>query len=101
MELVYWAGAKTIAGAASEIWSVDSVGAALRAAAEQRRQERFDRLVQVCTVLVDGVVVHPADYEKTLHGPVRAEILPPFAGGSGLSVSRIGCLDAGSSCIAG
>lgn len=81
MELVYWAGAKAIAGVASEIWPVDTVGAALRAAAERRRQERFDQLLRVCTVLVDGVVVHPADYEKVWPGLVRAEILPPFAGG--------------------
>lgn len=81
VELVFWAGAKTVAGTASESWPVDTVGAALRAAAERRRQERFDRLLQVCTVLVDGVVMHPADYDKVWTGPVRAEILPPFAGG--------------------
>lgn len=81
VELVFWAGAKTVAGVASEIWPVDTLGAALRAAAERRRQERFDRLLQVCTVLIDGVVVHPADYDKVRHSPVRAEILPPFAGG--------------------
>ncbi|MFT4164734.1 MAG: MoaD/ThiS family protein [Microlunatus sp.] len=85
MELVYWAGAKAVAGATSEIWPVDTVGAALRAAAEQRRQERFDRLLQVCTVLVDGVVVHPADFEKVRQCPVRVEILPPFAGGEEVS----------------
>lgn len=73
-----------MAGTASESWPVDTVGAALRAAAERRREERFDRLLQVCTVLVDGVVIHPADYDKVWRGPVRAEILPPFAGGGGV-----------------
>lgn len=81
IELIFWAGAKTVAGTASETWPVDTVGAALRHAAQRRGQERFDRLLQVCTVLVDGVVLHPADYDKVWPGPVRAEILPPFAGG--------------------
>ena len=87
VELVYWAGAKAIAGVATENWPVDSIGAALRAAAELRGQKRFDRLLQVCTVLVDGVVQHPADYDKVWDRPVRAEILPPFAGG-GPAASR-------------
>ena len=83
MELVFWAGAKAVAGVAAENWAVNSVGAALRAAAERRHDERFDRLLRVCTVLVDGVVVHPADYDLVREGSVRAEVLPPFAGGAG------------------
>ena len=98
---MFWAGAKTVAGVATEFWPVQTIGAALRAAAEQRRDPRFDRLLAVCTVLVDGVVVRAEQLDEPVAGVVRAEILPPFAGGSGLSVSRIGCLDAGSSCIAG
>ena len=82
MELVYWAGAKAAAGVAAESWPVETVGAALRAAAERRQDERFDRLLRVCTVLVDGVVVHPVDYDTRRPGPVRAEILPPYAGGA-------------------
>jgi molybdopterin synthase sulfur carrier subunit len=82
VDLVFWAGAKAVAGTASESWRVASVGAALRAAAERRRDPGFDRLLTVCTVLVDGVVVHPDRLDAPLDAPVRAEILPPFAGGA-------------------
>lgn len=80
---MFWAGAKSVAGAESETWRVPSIAAALRAAAQSRRDPRFDRLLRVCTVLVDGVVVHPERLGDPVDGPVRAEILPPFAGGAG------------------
>lgn len=82
VDLVFWAGAKAVAGTASEIWRVDTVGAALRAAAATRQDSRFDRLLDVCTVLVDGVVLHRDHLEQPVQGAVRAEILPPFAGGA-------------------
>jgi molybdopterin synthase sulfur carrier subunit len=80
---VFWAGAKAVAGNASETWRAESLAAALQAAAARRRDPRFDRLLTVCTVLVDGVVMHPDRLDARLDGPIRAEILPPFAGGSG------------------
>jgi sulfur-carrier protein len=84
VDLVFWAGAKAVAGTASEQWLVRTLGEALRAAAASRAPDvRFDRLLGVCTVLVDGVVVHPEHWDAVLEGPIRAEILPPFAGGSG------------------
>ncbi|MDN5771401.1 MAG: hypothetical protein L0H24_10970, partial [Microlunatus sp.] len=82
VQLVFWAGAKAIAGKTSESWSVETVGAALRAAAQARRDPRFDRLLEVCSVLIDGVVLHPDQVERPVVGQVRAEILPPFAGGA-------------------
>ena len=83
VDLVFWAGAKSVAGTGTERWPADSVGAALQAAAASRRQDaRFDRLLAVCTVLVDGVVVHRERWSEPLDGAVRAEILPPFAGGA-------------------
>lgn len=82
VDLVFWAGAKNVAGVGSESWSVSSIGAALRAAAEQRRDARFDRLLAVCTVLVDGVVVRAEQLDAPVHGAIRAEILPPYAGGA-------------------
>lgn len=82
VDLVFWAGAKAVAGTGAETWRVDSIGAALQAAADRRRDPRFDRLLRVCTVLVDGVVVRPERLGDRLTGAVRAEILPPFAGGA-------------------
>lgn len=80
---MFWAGAKAVAGTASEQWPAQTLGEALRAAAASRADDpRFSRLLVVCTVLVDGVVVHPQRWEDLLDGPVRAEILPPFAGGA-------------------
>ena len=79
---VFWAGAKALAGVSTETWRVDTVGAALQAAADQRQDPRFDRLLRVCTVLVDGVVVRPERLGDRLSGAVRAEVLPPFAGGA-------------------
>jgi len=81
VELVFWAGAKAVAGTASETWPAGSIRAALDAAAQQRQDARFDRLLRVCTILVDGVVVHVDRWGDPIEGAVRAEILPPFAGG--------------------
>ena len=82
VELVFWAGAKAVAGTAAEQWPARTLGEALRAAAASRAPDaRFDRLLTVCTILVDGVVVRPEAWEVPLDGSVRAEILPPYAGG--------------------
>ena len=72
-----------MAGTASERWSAGSLGEALRAASASRGSDpRFDRLLAVCTVLVDGVVVRSERWDDPLTGSVRAEILPPYAGGA-------------------
>ena len=83
VDLVFWAGARAVAGTASEQWPAGSVGEALRAAAASRAPDpRFDRLLAVCTVLVDGVVVRSDRWDDPLTTSVRAEILPPYAGGA-------------------
>ena len=82
VDLVFWAGAKSVAGTGTERWPADSVGAALQAAADRRQDARFDRLLAVCTVLVGGVVLHRERWSEPIRGAVRAEILPPFAGGA-------------------
>ena len=79
---MFWAGAKAVAGTGSESWAVESIAAALRAAADQRQDPRFDRLLAVCSVLVDGVVVRAEHWGDPVEGRVRAEILPPYAGGA-------------------
>ncbi len=80
--LHYWGGARAAAGTSSESWPAASVAAALEAARTAHHDPRFDRVLRVCSVLVDGVVVHPEDLDRPLDGPVQVEILPPFAGGA-------------------
>jgi sulfur-carrier protein len=81
VHLHYWAGARAAAGAEHEEFSASSVADALAQARALHGDPRFDRVLAVCSVLVDGVVVRPADLDRALTGNVQAEILPPFAGG--------------------
>ena len=81
VRLHYWAGARAAAGVESEEWTAASVADALRAATAARADPAFARVVTACSVLVDGVVVRGADLERPVSGSVRAELLPPFAGG--------------------
>jgi sulfur-carrier protein len=64
-----------------------SVAEALRQAEAARDDPRFSRVIKVCSLLVDGVAARPADLERPLSGPVRVDVLPPFAGGRGGDVS--------------
>ena len=82
VQLHYWAGARAAAGVESEQWAADSIAAALAAACAPR-DERFARVLSVCSLLVDGVVVRSEDLDAPLPAPVVVEILPPFAGGDG------------------
>jgi sulfur-carrier protein len=79
--LHYWAGARAAAGTESESWTADSIAEALRAAQQARNDPNFARVLSVCSVLVDGVVVRADDLGRPVSGPLTAEILPPFAGG--------------------
>ena len=82
MSLHYWAGARAAAGVAEEQFEADSVADALESAC-QSRGEAFRRVVGACSLLVDGIAAHPADLQRPRTDPVRVELLPPFAGGSG------------------
>jgi hypothetical protein len=82
VSLYYWAGAKAAAGVDVERFDVDSVAAALDQARARRSDPRFDRVLSVSSVLIDGLVAQDVDLHRLLGGPVRVEILPPFAGGS-------------------
>jgi molybdopterin converting factor small subunit len=88
VRLHYWAGAKAAAGVELEEVAADSVGAALEQA-RSRRGPEFGRVLSVSSVLVDGVVADRAALDRVVSDPVTAEILPPFAGGSG-SRGRVG-----------
>jgi sulfur-carrier protein len=81
VHLHYWAGARAAAGTEHEEFLATSVADALAQARALRGDARFDRVLAACSVLVDGVVLHPTQFERVLTGDVRAEVLPPFAGG--------------------
>jgi len=82
VHLRYWAGAKAAAGTAEETVEAESVCAALQQVCGARADQHFTRVVMACSVLVDGVAAHETDLERPLTGPVRVELLPPFAGGA-------------------
>jgi molybdopterin synthase sulfur carrier subunit len=80
--LQFWGGARAAAGVDREEWEARSVAEALELAAAARSDPRFDRVVAICTILVDGAVLGPAGLRAPRDAPVTAECLPPFAGGS-------------------
>jgi sulfur-carrier protein len=81
VSLHYWAGAKAAAGVDEETFEAASVAAALEVARGQRKDLRFEKVLAVSSILVDGQLVRIEDLDTTLTEPVRVEILPPFAGG--------------------
>jgi molybdopterin converting factor small subunit len=82
VSLHYWAGAKAAAGVAEEAIEAQSVGEAIRLASQRRSDPRFDRIIKVSSVLIDGRVAHQEDLEQQLSQAVQVEVLPPFAGGT-------------------
>jgi molybdopterin synthase sulfur carrier subunit len=80
VSLHYWAGARAAAGVETESIQTTSVAEALRQA-QAARDPGFSRIIKACSLLVDGVAAHPADLDRVLTGPVRVDVLPPFAGG--------------------
>jgi sulfur-carrier protein len=85
VSLHYWAGARAAAGVTEESFSSGSVAGALRQA-EAARDARFTRVVQACSLLIDGVAASAADLDRALTGPVRVDVLPPFAGGAARTI---------------
>ncbi|WP_091409577.1 MoaD/ThiS family protein [Friedmanniella luteola] len=82
VHLHYWAGARAAAGTVSEVVEAGSVRQALELAGTGR-DARFARVVAACSLLVDGLAARDAELDAPLDRPVRVEVLPPFAGGSG------------------
>ena len=82
VSLYYWAGARAAAGLAMERFEAVSVASALDQARRRRSDARFDRVLDLSSVLVDGLATRGPALEAPLTGPVRVEILPPFAGGA-------------------
>ena len=82
VSLHYWAGAKAAAGVSEEEIDARSVAEALQVARRQRADPRFDRVIAMSSVLIDGRTAHPEDLERLLSQAVQVEVLPPFAGGT-------------------
>jgi sulfur-carrier protein len=81
VSLHYWAGAKAAAGVDEEAVEASSIAAALEVARGRRKDLRFERVLAVSSILLDGRLARPEDLEATLTQSVRVEVLPPFAGG--------------------
>jgi molybdopterin synthase sulfur carrier subunit len=81
VSLHYWAGAKAAAGVDEEAVEAASVAAALEVARDRRKDLRFERVLAVSSILVNGQLARAEDLAATLTQPVRVEVLPPFAGG--------------------
>ena len=75
----YWGSAREAAGRAEDV--VEAVG--LReavAAVADRYGERFRRIVEMSTIVVDGERLPPHARVSVHEGSV-VEVMPPFAGG--------------------
>ena len=91
VSLHYWAGARAAAGVEAESIQTTSIAEALRQA-KAARDPRFSRVIQACSLLVDGVAARPDDLERVLTEPARVDVLPPFAGGASFICSASGQL---------
>ncbi|HLZ37004.1 MAG TPA: MoaD/ThiS family protein [Mycobacteriales bacterium] len=77
----YWAAARAAAGVEQERYDAATLADAL-AAARRGRDERFARLLAVCSILVEGEPVGAREHASVrLPEGVTIEVLPPFAGG--------------------
>lgn len=80
--LRYWAGARTAAGVREEHVDAVTLAAALDAA-RASRDERFARVVGVCSFVVDEQPVGRTPLDQVEVGPdAVVDVLPPFAGGA-------------------
>ncbi len=81
--LRYWAGARAAAGVAEEPVSATTLQGALDAA-RAPRDERFARVLSVCSFVVDEQPVGRTPHaDVPLASDAVIEVLPPFAGGAG------------------
>ena len=77
----YWAAARAAAGVAEEQTSAVTLAEALLLA-RSVRDDRFARVLDVCSYVVDGDPVGSRDHaDVVLPGGGLVDVLPPFAGG--------------------
>jgi molybdopterin synthase sulfur carrier subunit len=74
----YWAGARSAAGRAEDAVDADTVGELL---AQVGTRHDIERVIAVCSLLVDGVAVRRDEIERPLPADAVVDLLPPFAGG--------------------
>ena len=79
--LRYWAAARAAAGTAAEQTSATTLAEALLLA-RSVRDDRFGRVLDVCSFVVDGDPVGERDHAGVLLADgALVDVLPPFAGG--------------------
>jgi molybdopterin synthase sulfur carrier subunit len=79
--LRYWAAARAAAGVAEETTSAATLSEALLLA-RAVRDDRFGRVLEVCSFVVDGQPVGARDHRSVaLSDGGLVDVLPPFAGG--------------------
>ena len=79
--LRYWAAARAAAGVAEEQTSAQTLAEALLLA-RSVRDDRFGRVLSVCSFVVDGDPVGARDHAEVRLSPGGlVDVLPPFAGG--------------------
>jgi sulfur-carrier protein len=74
----YFAAAREAAGVAEDTVEADTIRACL-SVIEATRGPGLQRVLKVCSLLVDGVQAR--DFDRPLRGDVQLDVLPPFAGG--------------------
>lgn len=85
----YWAAARDVAGTEQETYDAATLADALTAARGRRSEATgpaglspFDRVMSVCSYVVDGQPVGSQDPAAVqLRDGGTVEVLPPFAGG--------------------
>lgn len=77
----YWAGARAAAGVSAEQTSAATLQEALLLA-RAVRDDRFSKVLEVCSFVVDGDPVGARDHAQVrLADGGLVDVLPPFAGG--------------------
>lgn len=80
--ITYWGGARAAAGAESETVTAHSIADALdQVLSAHGSGTELGRILQVSSVLVDGVALRRDRWGEVLRSDVDVEVLPPVAGG--------------------
>lgn len=74
----YWAAARAAAGCEQEQSAASTVGDLL---ADIAGRHDISRVLQVSSLLVDGIAVPTTESERELADGAIVDVLPPFAGG--------------------
>jgi molybdopterin converting factor small subunit len=83
VQIRYWAAARAAAGVAEDSVEASTVAEALEAARDRHRdQPQFDKVLSVCSFLLDETPLGTRDLSRVSVGDGDLiDVLPPFAGG--------------------